>query len=58
METKLIEANIKLVDRNKLLERDVRILEDIIKDAIFFVTYEEYDKEKLLKILKGEKDEK
>ena len=59
MESKLIEANIKLVDKNKLLQRDVEILESILKLTLFYVEHEkEIDRETLLKLLKGEKNEK
>ena len=57
-ERNLINANTKLLDKNNILERDIYILEQIHRDAIFYVeTAKEIDKKELIKILNGEKNE-
>lgn len=61
----LYQANIELVDRNKLLEKDVSILQKRIERALEYVEdvleyegkeYTNVIKETLKKILKGEEN--
>ena len=57
-ERNLINANIKLLDKNNILERDIYILEQIQRDALFYVeTVKDIDKKELIRILNGEKNE-
>lgn len=61
----LYQANIELVDRNKLLEKDVSILQKRIERALEYIEdvleyegkeYTNVIKETLNKMLKGEED--
>ena len=62
MDERMYKANVKLVDENSTLKKDIEILEKRIKNAIEFIreTEEYYSdgvNEELIDILKGEQNE-
>lgn len=55
MNDKLVEANIKLLDENKILKRDVAILETRINEVIRYIKTLKQDSnlENIMKLLSG-----